>query len=104
MGAGPNLAVVGNNQQEFALQETSREVWDSKYRLKTKEGQPVDEDIAGTFRRVAKALADVEETEEKRRHWYERFLEALHRGALPAGRILSNAGALEHKPATSTIN
>ena len=29
---------------------------------------------------------------------------ALRRGAIPAGRITSNAGALEHKPATSTIN
>ena len=32
------------------------------------------------------------------------FLWALRRGAIPAGRITSNAGALEHKPATSTIN
>ena len=29
---------------------------------------------------------------------------ALQHGAIPAGRITSNAGALEHKPATSTIN
>jgi ribonucleoside-diphosphate reductase alpha chain len=28
----------------------------------------------------------------------------LENGAIPAGRITSNAGALEHKPATSTIN
>ena len=39
-----------------------------------------------------------------REHWYERFLWALRRGAIPAGRVTSNAGALEHKPATSTIN
>ena len=36
--------------------------------------------------------------------WYEQFLWALRKGAIPAGRITSNAGALEHKPATSTIN
>ncbi|HXH01040.1 MAG TPA: adenosylcobalamin-dependent ribonucleoside-diphosphate reductase, partial [Xanthomonadaceae bacterium] len=36
--------------------------------------------------------------------WGERFLWALRRGAIPAGRITSNAGALAHKPATSTIN
>ena len=29
---------------------------------------------------------------------------ALDHGALPAGRIISNAGAGDHKPATSTIN
>jgi ribonucleoside-diphosphate reductase alpha chain len=53
---------------------------------------------------VARALADVETTEEKRAEWHEKFLWALRRGAIPAGRITSNAGALEHKPATSTIN
>ncbi len=36
--------------------------------------------------------------------WYASFLWALRRGAIPAGRITSNAGAQEHKPATSTIN
>ena len=46
----------------------------------------------------------MEDSDEKRNHWYERFLWALRRGAIPAGRITSNAGALEHKPATSTIN
>jgi ribonucleoside-diphosphate reductase alpha chain len=53
---------------------------------------------------VARAIAEVEATPELRAHWYERFLWALRRGAIPAGRITSNAGALAHKPATSTIN
>ena len=39
-----------------------------------------------------------------REQWNEKFLWALRRGAIPAGRVTSNAGALEHKPATSTIN
>jgi ribonucleoside-diphosphate reductase alpha chain len=56
-----------------------------------------------TYRRVARALADVEPAE-KREHWNERFLWALRHGAIPAGRVTSNAGALEQKPATSTIN
>ena len=56
-----------------------------------------------TYKRVARALADVER-EAVREQWYERFLWALRRGAIPAGRVTSNAGALEHKPATSTIN
>ncbi|KRO78475.1 MAG: NrdJa, partial [Methylophilales bacterium BACL14 MAG-120910-bin43] len=55
------------------------------------------------YNRVAKALAEVE-IPEKRDLWHERFVWALQRGAIPAGRITSNAGALEHKPATSTIN
>jgi ribonucleoside-diphosphate reductase alpha chain len=53
---------------------------------------------------VARALADVEDGEKLREKWYGEFLWALRRGAIPAGRITSNAGAREHKPATSTIN
>jgi ribonucleoside-diphosphate reductase alpha chain len=85
------------------FQETSIDIWDKKYRLVSKDGQPVDKTMDDTYQRVARALADVEEPAQ-REHWYERFLWALRRGAIPAGRITSNAGALEHKPATSTIN
>lgn len=86
------------------LQETSLDIWDKKYRLKTKEGENVDETIHDTLTRVAKALADVERTDKEREFWYGEFLWALEQGAIPAGRITSNAGALAHKPATSTIN
>ncbi len=86
------------------LQETSLDIWDKKYRLKTKDGDNVDLTIEDTFKRVARALADVEQNEELRAYWYDRFVWALEQGAVPAGRITSNAGALDHKPATSTIN
>jgi len=89
---------------EIPMQPASWDIWDKKYRLKTKQGDAVDPDIDGTYQRVARALADAEPTAETRKYWYERFLWALRRGAIPAGRITSNAGALEHKPATSTIN
>ena len=85
------------------LQKASLDIWDSKYRLKTSEGEPVDRDIDATYERVARALADVEK-EEIREYWYGRFLYAMKNGAIPAGRILANAGAQEYKPATSTIN
>jgi ribonucleoside-diphosphate reductase, adenosylcobalamin-dependent len=101
------LEVVQDNSKPsgvIPLQPASYDIWDKKYRLKTKQGVPLDADIDGTYQRVARALADAEETEEKRAYWYERFLWALRRGAIPAGRIISNAGAQEHKPATSTIN
>ena len=90
--------------QEVPVQPVSLDIWDKKYRLKSKQGECIDQDMDDTFKRVAKALADAEETEEKRTLWYDKFLWALRRGAIPAGRITSNAGALEHKPATSTIN
>jgi ribonucleoside-diphosphate reductase alpha chain len=89
---------------EVPLQPASLDIWDKKYRLKTKQGQALDADIDATYLRVAHALADAELTEDKRRHWRERFTWALRRGAIPAGRIISNAGAQAHKPATSTIN
>ncbi len=91
-------------QDEVPMQPASQDIWDKKYRLKTKAGVAVDADIDGTYQRVARALADAESDPDKRAHWHERFLWALRRGAIPAGRITSNAGALEHKPATSTIN
>ncbi len=89
---------------EVPLQPASLDIWDKKYRLKTKQGEPVDATVDDTWARVARALADVETTPELREQWHERFLWALRHGAIPAGRITSNAGAREHKPATSTIN
>ena len=90
--------------REIPMQPASQDIWDKKYRLKTKSGEAVDADIDATYQRVAKALAEAEPNSEKQAYWYERFVWALRRGAIPAGRITSNAGALEHKPATSTIN
>src|SRR5579863_9954768 len=85
------------------FQEASLDIWDKKYRLSAKDGAPIDKTMDETYKRVARALADVEQAD-VREHWYEQFLWALRRGAIPAGRVTSNAGALEHKPATSTIN
>ena len=84
-------------------QEASFDIWDKKYRLTAKDGSPIDQTMDDTYKRVARALADVE-AEHCREQWYESFLWALRQGAIPAGRVTSNAGALEHKPATSTIN
>ena len=84
------------------LQDASLDIWDKKYRLKDKHGKPVDKELESTRMRVARALAEVETT--KQEYWYEEFLWALRNGAIPAGRIISNAGALAWKPATSTIN
>ncbi|MFC5438212.1 adenosylcobalamin-dependent ribonucleoside-diphosphate reductase [Rhodanobacter umsongensis] len=89
---------------DIPLQPASYDIWDKKYRLKAKSGEPVDATIDETYQRVARALSDVETSDELRGLWYEKFLWALRRGAIPAGRITSNAGALAHKPATSTIN
>ena len=95
---------VSARSKNIPLQQASIDIWDKKYRLKSKSGEIIDQDIDVTYQRVARALANVEISADKRQHWYERFLWALRNGAIPAGRIISNAGAQDHKPATSTIN
>ena len=89
--------------RSIPFQEASLDIWDKKYRLTDKNGAPIDASMDDTYKRVARALSDVE-SEASRGEWYESFLWALRQGAIPAGRVTSNAGSLEHKPATSTIN
>ncbi len=92
-----------DDAESLNLQSVSLDIWDKKYRLKAKNGEFVDQNINDTYARVAKALAEVEKKEDQDK-WHQNFLWALQHGAIPAGRITSNAGAHEHKPATSTIN
>lgn len=102
------MSVVGDSgaggSSGLPLQPAARDVWDRKYRLRDAPGRPLEDSPEETLARVARALADVEATPELRRHWRERFLWALRHGALPAGRVLANAGARGHKRGTSTIN
>jgi len=87
---------------EVPMQPASLDIWDKKYALKTKLGVAIDLSIDDTYKRVAGTLADCET--EKRDYWYEEFLYAMRNGAIPAGRIVSNAGAQAYKPSTSLIN
>jgi ribonucleoside-diphosphate reductase alpha chain len=89
---------------EIPHQAASLDIWDKKYRLKDKDGKAIDESLRHTYQRVARTLAEIEEGEELQQLWYEKFLWALQQGAIPAGRIISNAGANKYKPSTSTIN
>lgn len=98
------LHVIANDVTEIPFQSASLDIWDTKYCLKTKDGTPIDQNIDDTYKRVAKALAEVETNKANQDKYYKEFLWALRQGVIPAGRIISNAGALEHKPATSTIN
>jgi ribonucleoside-diphosphate reductase alpha chain len=98
------LHVIPNTVTDIPFQDASLDIWDTKYRLKTKEGAAIDATMDETYQRVAKALSEVEVGKPKQEKYYKEFLWALRQGAIPAGRIVSNAGALEHKPATSTIN
>lgn len=83
------------------FQPVSLEIWKKKYQLKNKNNKVIDEDMSATLQRVAKTLA----SQEKESDYYEKkFMWAFENGAIPAGRIISNAGANEHKPSTSLIN
>ena len=63
------------------LPSIAQDVWDMKYRLKTEDGTAVDESVEATWRRVAKAAADAEESE-KRTHWEARFFSLLEKRQL----------------------
>ncbi len=63
-------------------------IWDMKYRLKDAYGKPIDQDVEGTWTRVAKALAVVEDD-----GWEQKFFEAMEGYKfIPAGRIIAGAG------------
>ncbi|WP_439886969.1 adenosylcobalamin-dependent ribonucleoside-diphosphate reductase [Pseudomonas sp. MBLB4123] len=85
------------------LQAAALDIWAHKYCLRDAGGTALDASVEQTWQRIARAVAAVE-APERREHWYREFLWALRHGAIPAGRIVANAGASEHKPATSTIN
>ena len=44
-------------------QEASLDIWEQKYRLTAKDGTPIDAAMDDTYKRVARALADVERPE-----------------------------------------
>jgi len=68
----------------------AEQIWDMKYRLKSADGTPVDASIEDTWRRIARALAEVEKDPA---HWEKRFYAALEGFKyLPAGRITAGAG------------
>ena len=68
----------------------SQQIWDMKYRLKSADGTPQDKTVEDTWRRIARALASVEQDPA---HWEEAFFNALSDFKfLPAGRIAAGAG------------
>ena len=68
----------------------AEQIWDMKYRLKQGDGTPIDGSVEDTWRRIARALADVEED---KAGWEDRFYGALEDFKyLPAGRIVAGAG------------
>src|SRR4051795_9857259 len=73
-----------------SLAPISRQIWDAKYRFKGADGTPIDSTLEDSWRRVARALAEVEPEPAR---WEGPFYQALEDFRFqPAGRILSGAG------------
>ena len=65
-------------------------IWDMKYRFKEADGTPIDGSVEDSWRRIARALAEVEAEPAK---WEAEFYAALEGFRfLPAGRITAGAG------------
>jgi ribonucleoside-diphosphate reductase alpha chain len=74
------------------MSDISHQIWDMKYRLKTPDGTPADQDVADSWARVALALAGAEAPDSRMGHALA-FARALAGYKfLPAGRILAGAG------------
>ena len=68
----------------------AEQIWDMKYRFKAPDGTPVDGTVEDSWRRIARALAVVEDDPAV---WEARFYRALEDFRfLPAGRITAGAG------------
>ena len=68
----------------------AEQIWDMKYRLKAQDGAAIDGTVEDTWRRIARALAEVEKEPAK---WEPMFYKALEGFKyLPAGRITAGAG------------
>jgi ribonucleoside-diphosphate reductase alpha chain len=68
----------------------AEQIWDMKYRLKAADGTPIDGTVEDSWRRIARALAEVEADPAK---WEAEFYAALEGFRfLPAGRITAGAG------------
>lgn len=73
--------------KDYFTNDFSKEVWSTTYRAKG------EASIDDTWKRVAKAVASVEQDEENKLIWEQRFYFLLKNFKLvPGGRILSNAG------------
>ncbi len=96
MSTKPEYAGITIPTTEF--QDTfSKEVWESTYKYHE------DSNVNDTMKRVATAVASVEETEDKREIWTGRFYDMLSEFKCTAGgRIYANAGT-DYKE-TSMIN
>src|SRR5881396_3652075 len=76
------------------LEGIRQKVFMDRYSLKDSSGQPLEFYPEQLWARVARGIAEVETTEEKKTYWEKHFYEALSNFQfVPGGRILAGAGS-----------
>ncbi len=81
-------------QSMTQLEGIRNKVFIDRYSLKDASGKPLELYPENTWERVARGIAEVEKTEEKRAYWEKRFYEVLTNFQfVPGGRILAGAGS-----------
>lgn len=97
MGGGATVAGLTELPREtldwFEGDELRARVFFEKYALQDLDGTPLEFTPEEMWERIAKTLAEIEETEEKRREWYEKFKWLLQNFRfIPGGRIMHAVG------------
>ncbi|GHO42667.1 adenosylcobalamin-dependent ribonucleoside-diphosphate reductase [Ktedonospora formicarum] len=90
-----STSVLSNTapRQKTQLEGIRQKVFIDRYSLKDTSGQPMEQHPEDMWARVARGIASVEETDEKRAIWQERFYDALSDFQfVPGGRILAGGG------------
>jgi ribonucleoside-diphosphate reductase alpha chain len=83
----------GDEATVTQLEGIRQKVFMDRYSLKNPEGNPLEFHPEQLWQRVARGIAAVEKTEEKRAEWEKLFYEALTNFQfVPGGRILAGAG------------
>ncbi len=83
-----------DTQSMTQLEGIRHKVYSDRYSLKDASGKPLELYPEQTWARVARGIAAVETTEEKKAYWEKRFYEVLSDFQfVPGGRILAGAGS-----------
>ena len=73
MGAVQNEAVNLGVTQDISLQDASLDIWQTKYCLKSKQGENIDLCVEDSFDRVALTLSKIESGKTLQKHWYKKI-------------------------------
>ncbi len=89
-----SAATATGEQQGTQLEGICQKVFMDRYSLKDPSGQPLEHYPEQLWERVARGIASVEKTDEKKADWEKRFYDILNNFQfVPGGRILAGAGS-----------